>query len=132
METTNIIITSIATLLGVLGGGTSILFWKQDKKNKELQNEITAISEWKELYLLQKKKNVELEEKVQWLENEVYELRKEVLNKMLNKMLNKKTPAKKETPKNNLKTRRHDTKHDTSDIPDEERATDAAKGIGMD
>lgn len=128
METTNIIITSIATLLGVLGGGTSILFWKQDKKNKELQNEITAISEWKELYMLQKKKNVELEEKVQRLENEVYEMRKE----MLNKMLNKKTPAKKETPKNNLKTRRHDTKHDTSDISDEKRATDASKGIGVD
>jgi len=59
----DISLTEIISLISVvLGGG--VLFYRQDRKQKELANEVTAIGEWKELYNELKNENKELNSKI--------------------------------------------------------------------
>lgn len=63
IDTINIIVTSAVAIVSALGG-SSVLYFRQDRKNKELQNEISAISEWQELYKELKEENARLNEKI--------------------------------------------------------------------
>lgn len=49
MDWINVIITAIATLLGAVGGG-SVLYFRQNKREKDISNELREADEWEKLY----------------------------------------------------------------------------------
>ena len=49
MDWINIIIAAICSLIGALGGG-SLLYFRQNKRSKDVENELKEADEWKKLY----------------------------------------------------------------------------------
>lgn len=76
MEWINIIITSLFSLIGALGGGT-LMFYKQNKKLKEMEIVHTQSDEWQELYNDIKEERNKLSNKIDELYREKNELNKQ-------------------------------------------------------
>lgn len=49
MDTLNIIVTAVCTIIGALGGG-SLLYFRQNKALKKIEVERSQADEWKKLY----------------------------------------------------------------------------------
>lgn len=69
-----IIISAIVSLVGAFGGA-SLLFWRQEKRAKEIQNEASAAQTWRELFERTDKEREERDEKIEALYKERAELK---------------------------------------------------------
>lgn len=77
MSAIEIIVTAFTALVGALGGG-SLLFFRQNKTAKKIENESNQAAEWKKLYDESKSDNAEKEKKIDGLYDEIKELRSEI------------------------------------------------------
>lgn len=50
MDTLNIIITTFSTIIGLVGGGVGVFFWKEKKRSQQIDNELKEANEWNKLY----------------------------------------------------------------------------------
>ena len=85
MELLNIILGGLATLIGLVGGGIGIIFWRENKalKQKEvekasIENELKQAEAWAELY---KQEHAKCERKSQE-KKELYQERDELKEKL--------------------------------------------------
>lgn len=69
------IISALTTLLGILLGGGGVLFWKQDKRAKEIENEAKQSDEWRKLYERSEQDSRDKSDKIDRLYDEKKELR---------------------------------------------------------
>lgn len=69
------IISALTTLLGILLGGGGVLFWKQDKRAKEIENEAHQSDEWRKLYERSEQDSRDKSDKIDRLYDEKKELR---------------------------------------------------------
>ena len=69
------IISALATVLGILLGGGGVLFWKQDKRAKEIENEAHQSDEWRKLYERSEQDSRDKSDKIDRLYDEKKELR---------------------------------------------------------
>ena len=65
----------IMTLIGTILGGGGVLFWKQDKRAKELENEAKQSEEWRKLYERSEQDSKDKDAKIDSLYEEKKELR---------------------------------------------------------
>lgn len=85
MEWWQIIVTSIGTLVGLIGGGAGIIYWRENKalKAAEAKNALTDVEmkqaeEWNKLYREQKARADEKSERLRSLYQERESMRKEI------------------------------------------------------
>lgn len=69
------IISALTTVLGILLGGGGVLFWKQDKRAKEIENEAHQSDEWRKLYERSEQDSRDKSDKIDRLYDEKKELR---------------------------------------------------------
>jgi len=69
------IISALTTLLGILLGGGGVLYWKQDKRAKEIENEAHQSDEWRKLYERSEQDSRDKSGKIDRLYDEKKELR---------------------------------------------------------
>ena len=69
------IISALTTVLGILLGGGGVLFWKQDKRAKEIENEAKQSDEWRKLYERSEQDSRDKSDKIDRLYDEKKELR---------------------------------------------------------
>lgn len=69
------IISALTTLLGILLGGGGVLFWKQNKRAKEIENEAHQSDEWRKLYERSEQDSRDKSDKIDRLYDEKKELR---------------------------------------------------------
>ena len=69
------IISALTTMLGILLGGGGVLFWKQDKRAKEIENEAHQSDEWRKLYERSEQDSRDKSDKIDRLYDEKKELR---------------------------------------------------------
>lgn len=69
------IISALTTVLGILLGGGGVLFWKQDKRAKEIENEAHQSEEWRKLYERSEQDSRDKSDKIDRLYDEKKELR---------------------------------------------------------
>lgn len=69
------IISALTTVLGILLGGGGVLFWKQDKRAKEIENEAHQSDEWRKLYERSEQDSRDKSDKIDSLYDEKKELR---------------------------------------------------------
>lgn len=64
-------------LSGALGSGlfVSLLFFRENKRAKQLENEVVAASQWRELFEKESEKNVDLNQKIDKLFKELGDIR---------------------------------------------------------
>lgn len=72
------IISALTTLLGILLGGGGVLFWKQDKRAKEIENEAHQSDEWCKLYERSEQDSRDKDAKIDAMYAEKKELRQEL------------------------------------------------------
>lgn len=87
MEWFNILISAIATLVGLVGGGAGIYFWRENKAQKNIDNAKSLSDGWEKLYEkvaldneTKDKKLDELYNKYIELNDAVVENKKEIVN----------------------------------------------------
>lgn len=68
------VISVISTIGGLLVGGGGVLFYKQNKAAKVIENESKLVTEWKNLYLEEKGKREENSKKIEDLSMQVAKL----------------------------------------------------------
>lgn len=68
------VISVISTIGGLLVGGGGVLFYKQNKAAKVIENESKLVTEWKNLYLEEKGKREENSKKIEDLSMKVAKL----------------------------------------------------------
>ena len=69
------IISALTTVLGILLGSGGVLFWKQDKRAKVLENEAKQSDEWRKLYERSEQDSRDKSDKIDRLYDEKKELR---------------------------------------------------------
>ena len=69
------IISALTTVLGILLGGGGVLYWKQDKRAKEIENEAKQSDEWRKLYERSEQDSRDKSDKIDRLYDEKKELR---------------------------------------------------------
>lgn len=72
------IVALISAIGGTLLGGGSVLFYKQNKNAKIIENESALVKEWEKLYYEEKHKREVNSDKLEQLSVEVAKLRAEV------------------------------------------------------
>ncbi len=72
------IISALTTLLGILLGGGGVLYWKQDKRAKVLENEAKQSDEWRKLYERSDQDSRDKDAKIDAMYAEKKELRQEL------------------------------------------------------
>ena len=72
------VISSFTALVGVLLGGGGVLFWKQDKRAKVLENEAKQSDEWRKLYERSDQDSRDKDAKIDAMYAEKKELRQEL------------------------------------------------------
>lgn len=87
VETIHIIVTCISTLLGLIGGGVGLIYWRENKQlkaaevsDKLVDVELKEANEWNRLYNEERERNKEKSVRLKALYNERDGL-KEQLNK---------------------------------------------------
>ena len=76
MEWANYIISAVVSLVGAFGGAT-LLFYRQNKVSKELDNEAKQSDEWRKLYEMEKDEVNDLNKKIDTLYDEIRKHRDE-------------------------------------------------------
>lgn len=76
MEWLNYVISAVVSLAGAFGGAT-LLFYRQNKVSKELDNEAKQSDEWRKLYEMEKEECDELNTKIDSLFDEIRKHRDE-------------------------------------------------------
>ena len=72
------IISALTTVLGILLGGGGVLYWKQDKRAKVLENEAKQSDEWRKLYERSDQDSRDKDAKIDAMYAEKKELRQEL------------------------------------------------------
>lgn len=65
----------LMTIIGTILGGGGVLYWKQDKRAKELENEAKQSEEWRKLYERSEQDSKDKDAKIDSLYEEKKELR---------------------------------------------------------
>lgn len=81
MDWLNVIITAIATLLGAVGGG-SVLYVRQNRREKDVANELREADEWEKLYREKEQKCDAKDAKIDELRRHINTLQEERIKSM--------------------------------------------------
>lgn len=79
MEWINVIVPAICAILGALGGGT-LLYFRQTKKQKDIDNELKEAEAWEKLYHEKDAKCTQKDSKIDELRRDINRLQEERIN----------------------------------------------------
>lgn len=75
-EWINIVVTAVCAIAGAFGGGT-LLYFRQNKRQKDIDNELKEANEWESMYREERERCDSKERKIDELRHDVNNLREE-------------------------------------------------------
>lgn len=71
MELITIITSTITAIIGAVGGGIGLFFWRENKRSKQIDNELKEADEWRKLYCEAMERNAEKSKRMKELFAEI-------------------------------------------------------------